>query len=64
MGMPVNTVASGGIPVVDVSATVKVGMPVSEAPAGFGTAVTKVTVGGVPVVYVAPPLLLGRDRVP
>ena len=64
MGWPVNTVAAGGIPVVDVSATTKNGMSVSEGLPGFGHAVTKVTAGGIPVVYVTPPLLLGRDKVP
>jgi phosphoglycerate dehydrogenase-like enzyme len=57
MGMPVVTVASGGMPVIDVSLTTKVGMPVSEASNKFGRAVTKVTVGGMPVVYVNPPLM-------
>jgi hypothetical protein len=53
MGMPVKTVAAGGIPVVDVSATVKVGLPVTEA--ASGVAVTVVSGGGIPVVYVTPP---------
>lgn len=56
-GLPVITVASGGIPVVDVTATTpKFGMPVTEAPANRGIAVTKVTSGaktaGIPVTYV------------
>lgn len=56
MSMPVVTVAAGGIPVIDVSATTKVGLPVSEATNGKGTAVTKVTTGyGRPVVYNVPP---------
>ena len=60
MGMPVVTVASGGMPVRDVSLdasmTKKAGVPVSEAANGRGKPVTKVTVGGVPVIYVVPPL--------
>jgi phosphoglycerate dehydrogenase-like enzyme len=57
MGMPVVTVASGGMPVIDVSATTKKGLPVSEAANGFGRAVTKVAIGGIPVVYVTAPLM-------
>jgi hypothetical protein len=61
MGMPVVTVAnslmSGGMAVIDVTPTnPKLGMPVSEAANGMGRPVTKVTVGGIPVTYVAPPL--------
>jgi len=55
MGMPVVTVAAGGMPVVDVTATTpKLGVPVSEA--ARGVAVTKV-VGkpGLPVTFVVPP---------
>ena len=58
MALPVVTVASGGIPVVDVTATTpKLGMAVSEAAAGKGTAVTKVTAPapGLAVTYVVPP---------
>ena len=57
MGIAVITVAAGGLPVVDVGATTKVGLPVTEAANGRGVAVTKV-VGkpGLPVVYVTPPL--------
>jgi hypothetical protein len=59
MGVPVNTVASGGLPVVDVTATTKMGMPVSETVAvganKYGTSVTKVASGGLAVVYVVPP---------
>jgi hypothetical protein len=52
MGAPVNTVASGGIAVIDVTATTpKFGAPVSEALPGKGTAVTKVTNYGVPVTF-------------
>ncbi len=57
MGMPVVTVASGGMPVIDVSATTGKGVPVSEAVNGFGRAVTKVAAYGMPVVYVTTPLL-------
>jgi hypothetical protein len=55
---PVNTVAAGGIPVVDVTlipAMTKMGVPVSEALPGQGIAVTKVANLGVPVVYVPVP---------
>lgn len=56
MAMPVNTVAAGGIPVVDVTSTTpKFGAPVSEAAPGKGTAVTKVANYGVPVTFVVPP---------
>ena len=57
MGMSVVSIAAGGLPVVDVGATTKVGLPVTEAANGRGVAVTKV-VGkpGLPVVYVTPPL--------
>lgn len=61
MARPVVTVASGGIPVVDVSADAgalaKFGIAVSEAANGLGMAVTKVTPpkGGTPVIYVVPP---------
>jgi hypothetical protein len=58
MVWPVVTKASGGIPVVDVTAVAPLrGLPVTEAANGFGVAVTKVAVYGWPVVYVAPPLL-------
>lgn len=62
MGLAVVTVASGGIPVVDVTATKPtLGVPVSEAANGFGVAVTKVTpaingLAGLAVTYVVPPL--------
>ena len=58
MGMAVVTKASGGMPVVDVTATTpKLGVPVTEAANGRGIAVTKV-VGkpGMPVTFVVPPL--------
>jgi hypothetical protein len=57
MAQPVVTVASGGLPVVDVTATKPLlGLPVSEAANGYGLAVTKV-VGkpGLPVTFVVPP---------
>ena len=56
MALAVVTVASGGMPVADVSATTpKLGMAVSEATKGI--AVTKVAAGkpGLAVVYVVPP---------
>jgi hypothetical protein len=60
MAKAVITVAGGGLPVVDVSATTpKLGLPVSEAVAvgtlKYGLAVTKVAAGGVPVTFVVPP---------
>jgi hypothetical protein len=61
MGMAVVTVASGGMPVVDVSATVKIGMPVTEAGNKYGVPVTKVAAFGLPVVYVTAPLILEAD---
>ena len=61
MGMPVVTVAAGGMPVVDVSLTTKNGLPVSEAANKFGKAVTKVTSAGLPVVFVTPPLRRGTN---
>jgi hypothetical protein len=57
MGMPVVTVAAGGMPVVDVTATKPLlGLPVAEAANGYGVPVTKVAAYGVPVTFVAPPL--------
>jgi hypothetical protein len=59
--MSVITVASGGLPVVDVTATTKNGIGVSEAVAvsgvKFGVPVTLVTAPapGLAVVYVVPP---------
>lgn len=53
MALAVNTVAAGGLPVVDVTATTPTwGAPVTEALAGRGLAVTKVTTLGVPVTFV------------
>jgi hypothetical protein len=52
MGVPVVTVASGGLPVSDGTAGGKPGLSVTEATNGRGTPVTKVTGGGgLPVVY-------------
>lgn len=59
MGWPVVTVASGGMPVVDVTATTGRGTPVTEATNKSGAPVTKVTSGGMAVAYetigIAPP---------
>jgi len=58
MAMPVVTVAAGGLPVVDMTATKPgLGMPVTEAANGYGRAVTKVTpaiggIAGLAVTYV------------
>ena len=59
MGKPVVTVAAGGLPVVDVTATTpKMGLPVTEAANGRGLPVTKVANGrGLPVTFVSPPLI-------
>lgn len=60
MALAVVTVAAGGLPVIDVTATKPaLGMPVAESassPTKIGVAVTKVTVNGLAVTYVAPPL--------
>jgi hypothetical protein len=60
MGVAVVTVASGGLPVIDVTATKPgQGLPVTEStstPTKIGIAVTKVTIGGIAVTYVVPPL--------
>jgi hypothetical protein len=57
MGLPVVTVASGGMPVIDVTATKPaLGMPVTEAANALGLAVTKVTSGGIAVTFVVAPL--------
>jgi len=50
MGMPVVSVASGGLPVVDVGASLR-GTPVTEAASGRGLRVTKVAAYGLPVAY-------------
>ena len=51
MATAVITVAAGGLPVIDVTAsTPKLGLPVSEAPTGIP--VTKVAVNGLPVTFV------------
>jgi hypothetical protein len=57
MAVAVITVASGGLPVIDVTATApKLGIPVSEAIAvganKAGIPVTKVAANGVPVTFV------------
>ena len=60
MAWPVVTVAAGGIPVIDVTATKPLlGAPVTEATRG--TAVTKVAAGGIAVTFVNPPLLREGD---
>src|SRR6185295_16016176 len=52
MPTPVVTVAAGGLPVVDVTATFpKLGLPVTEALNGRGIAVTKVAANGLPVTF-------------
>lgn len=63
MSTPVITVASGGLPVIDVAATTpKLGLPVTEAPLiggqKYGIAVTKVAANGLPVTFegLSPPL--------
>ena len=54
MATPVVTVAAGGLPIVDVTATFpKLGLPVTEAPNGRGVAVTKVAANGLPVTFKA-----------
>lgn len=62
MARPVITVASGGLPVVDVTATTpKLGMAVSEAAAARGgLTVTKVAAGkpGIAVTYVVPTITM------
>jgi hypothetical protein len=60
MATAVVTVGSGGLPVVDVTATKPLlGMAVTEAVAAggvkYGLAVTKVAANGVPVTFVVPP---------
>ena len=57
MATPVNTVASGGLPVVECTTAVekRFGAPVTEAPAGKGIAVTKVAAKGTPVTFVTIP---------
>lgn len=58
MAFPVVTVTSGGMPVIDVTATTpKVGLPVTENTAGRGIPVIKVAAGkpGLPVTFVTSP---------
>lgn len=62
MGVAVVTVASGGMPVVDVTSIApRTGLPVTEASNGRGLRITKVAKFGIPVVFetigVAPPLV-------
>jgi len=58
MATPVVTVAAGGLPIVDVTATFpKLGLPVTEALNGRGVAVTKVAANGLPVTFKA----IGND---
>jgi hypothetical protein len=52
MSIPVKTVASGGLPVMDATVGSMAGMTVTEAPGGM--AVTKVSAGGLPVTFVSP----------
>ena len=57
MATAVITVASGGLPVIDVTATApRLGLPVTEAIASggvkHGVAVTKVAANGLPVTFV------------
>jgi len=53
MATAVVTVASGGLPVIDVTATApRLGFPVTEVAAGRGMRVTKVAVNGTPVTFV------------
>ena len=53
MATAVVTVGSGGLPVVDVTATKPLlGMAVTEALGGRGIPVTKVAANGVPVTFV------------
>ena len=54
MAWAVVTVASGGLPVVDSTAGghKNIGIPVTEAVGGRGTAVTKVASGGIAVYYI------------
>ena len=56
MGLAVVTVASGGLPVTDVTSRGAQGRPAGIG-GRHGIAVTKVASGGMPVVYVSPPLL-------
>ena len=57
MAQPVVIVASGGLPVVDVTAIAPMtGLPVTEAANGYGLAVTLVVAKpGLPVVFTTAP---------
>lgn len=64
MPVAVVTVASGGLPVVDVSATTPtLGLPIIEASNGRGIAVTTVTAGkpGLAVTYAVPLVITYSD---
>jgi hypothetical protein len=52
MSIPVKTVASGGLPVMDATVGSMAGITVTEAPGGM--AVMKVSAGGLPVTFVSP----------
>jgi hypothetical protein len=57
VAVAVITVAAGGLPVIDVTATTpRLGVPVTEAiavgTAKYGIPVTKVAVNGVPVTFI------------
>lgn len=56
MALPVVVVVSGGLPVVDVTATnIKVGLPVSNAVNGMGVPITIVTnKPGLAISFVSP----------
>lgn len=53
MAWPVVVVAKG-LPVTDVANTNGLGTPIEEAANGFGTGITYVDAGGIPVVTLAP----------
>ena len=64
MAIAVVTKASGGMPVIDVTATKPgLGVPVTEATNGRGIAVTKVSlaIGGLPVTFVAATIQTASD---
>lgn len=63
MSTAVVTVAAGGLPVIDVTATFpKLGLPVTEALNGRGIAVTKVAAGGLPVTFVVVSITGGNPK--
>ena len=56
MALAVVTVAAGGLPVVDVTATTpKLGMPVTEATRGLAITVVAAGKPGIPITKVATP---------